>query len=137
MRYTLVSPCCCSDTRPSSAGGTRSAPGSARSRPANTAVGSAARPAPHAAASTPAVRRSPLADLARVEARLRSINPVATVCRAEHAAVSASSVLDVGGFDLARTLAMEPDFLSDDGEHVHDASVGSLSLVRAGDVDLE
>ena len=37
-------------------------------------------------------------------------------------------------FDLKKTLEMDPEFLDIDGEHVHDDSVTTLSIVRDGDV---
>ena len=32
---------------------------------------------------------------------------------------------------------MDPEFLNTDGEHVHDASVNSLSIVHHGEVDFD
>ena len=61
------------------------------------------------------------ADLGRVEARLRAINRFAPIQRCEQAAVDVGSLLDIRGFDLERTLEMDPEFLSTDGEHAHDA----------------
>jgi len=76
-------------------------------------------------------------DLARVESRLRSINAFAPIQRAVQSRVSVSSVLDIRGFDLKRTLEMDPEFLNEDNEHEHDDSVTSLSIVQPGDVDFE
>ena len=76
-------------------------------------------------------------DLERVEARLRAINRFAPIQRAVQSDVSVDSVLDIHGFDLKRTLEMDPEFLNLDGEHQHDASVTSLSIVQPGDVDFE
>jgi hypothetical protein len=45
-------------------------------------------------------------------------------------------VLGICGFDLKRTLEMDPEFLNTDGEHEHDASVTSLSIIQDGEVDL-
>ena len=47
------------------------------------------------------------------------------------------SVLNIRGFDLERTLKMDPEFLDTEGEHEHDASVTSLSITQPGNVDLE
>ena len=38
------------------------------------------------------------------------------------------------GFDLKKTLEMDPEFLNTDGEHVHDDSVTTMSIVRPGEV---
>jgi len=71
-------------------------------------------------------------DLVRVEGRLRSINAFAPIERTVQSKVEVNSVLDVCGFDLERTLTMDPEFLNTEGEHVHDQSVTSLSIVHDG-----
>lgn len=61
------------------------------------------------------------AELAEVEARIRGINPYATLHRTERAQVKLSDVLGRGAFDLDRILEIEPDFLDDGGPgHDHD-----------------
>mmetsp|Transcript_36332 Transcript_36332/g.43946 ORF Transcript_36332/g.43946 Transcript_36332/m.43946 type:complete len:415 (-) Transcript_36332:515-1759(-) len=76
-------------------------------------------------------------DLKRVEARLRSINSFAPIQRCQQSNVSVDSVLNIKGFDLQRTLEMDPEFLNTDGEHVHDQTVTSLSITQEGEVDLD
>jgi G3E family GTPase len=76
-------------------------------------------------------------DLARVETRLKTINAFAPIIRCCQSNVSCDNVLDIKGFDLKRTLEMDPEFLNTDGEHEHDTSVSSLSIIQKGDVDLE
>jgi len=51
------------------------------------------------------------ADLDRLEARVRSMNSLAKVVRAQNAQVPIDLVLDVGGFDLNRAVAVKPTFL--------------------------
>ena len=58
-------------------------------------------------------------ELAEVEARIRAINPYATLHKTERAQVKLSDVLERGAFDLDRILEIEPEFLQDDG-HGHD-----------------
>ena len=58
-------------------------------------------------------------ELAEVEARIRAINPYATLHRTERAQVKLSDVLGRGAFDLDRILELEPEFL-DGGGHGHD-----------------
>jgi len=77
------------------------------------------------------------ADLDRVEARLRAVNQFAPIQRCCQSKVSVEYVLDVGGFDLKRTLEKEPDFLNTDGEHEHDATVSSLSIKHEGNVYMD
>ena len=75
-------------------------------------------------------------DLQRVEARLTGINAFAEIQRCTQSAVSVDSVLNIGGFDLKRTLEMDPEFLNTDNEHEHDDSVTSISIVVPGNVHM-
>jgi len=76
-------------------------------------------------------------DLARVEGRLRAINAFAPIERCSKSEVSADSVLNIGAFDLKRTVEMDAEFLNTDGEHVHDTSVTSLCIREPGVVDYD
>eukprot|EP00968_Pinguiococcus_pyrenoidosus_P001175 scaffold53_cov193-Pinguiococcus_pyrenoidosus.AAC.12 len=76
-------------------------------------------------------------ELARVEGRLQAINRFAPIRRCQRSEVDVDSVLNIRGFDLQRTLEMDPEFLNTDGEHQHDDSVSSLSINLPGSVDLE
>ena len=87
-------------------------------------------------------------DLARIEARLRGINPFAPIQRCTRGSVSVDSVLDVRGFDLQRALQVNPQLLDRDAAPTqHDKSVTSVSLdqgaprhlrtVQQGELDLE
>ena len=75
-------------------------------------------------------------DLVRVEKRLKSLNAAAHIVRCTKADVSVESVLDIGAFDLKRTLEMDPEFLNTDGEHEHDTSVSSVSITQDGQLDM-
>ena len=48
--------------------------------------------------------------------------------RCQKAEVSPDWVLNIGAFDLKRTLQLDPEFLNTDGEHEHDTSVSSVSI---------
>merc|ERR1719389_99264 len=74
------------------------------------------------------------ADLDRVETRLRAINEFAPIQRCCKSQVSVDSVLNIRGFDLKRTLEMDPEFLSIDGEHQHNMSLSSLGITQPGEV---
>jgi len=66
-------------------------------------------------------------ELAEVEARLRRLNPLAPITRAERADVPLDQVLGLGGFDLERILDINPEFANPaHGEegHVHDEHCG-------------
>jgi G3E family GTPase len=71
------------------------------------------------------------AELVAVEQRLRALNPLAPITRAERANVPLDQVLGLGGFDLDRILDINPGFVAPDsgpahGEpgHVHDEHCG-------------
>jgi len=67
-------------------------------------------------------------DLERVEARIRSINPHATIHKTERAAVELDGVLGQGAFDLSRILDIEPELLTGEDDHEHDQTITSVSL---------
>ncbi len=66
-------------------------------------------------------------DLAAIETRLRALNPLAPITRAERSNVPLDEVLGVHAFDLERILEVKPDFVNPphgaDG-HVHDEHCG-------------
>ncbi len=67
------------------------------------------------------------ASLAEVERRLRRLNPLAPIHRAERSGVDLSLILERGGFDLERILDLEPEFLNPahgEAGHVHDDHCG-------------
>src|SRR3984957_13467365 len=61
------------------------------------------------------------AELREVEARIRAINPYASLHRTERCQVALTDVLERGAFDLDRILEIEPEFLDagDDHDHHH------------------
>jgi G3E family GTPase len=75
------------------------------------------------------------AELKAVEARIRKINPTASIRRSTRCDVPLDEVLDRGAFDLDRVLEIEPHFLEEEHEHEHDDHVTSFSLVS--DVPLD
>ena len=64
------------------------------------------------------------ADLREVEARIRGINPYATIHRTQRCALPLPEVLDRHAFDLDRILDIEPQFLERDDGHDHDHDHG-------------
>jgi G3E family GTPase len=62
-------------------------------------------------------------DLKLIEARLRRMNPLAPIHRAQRSNVPLEAILGRGGFDLDRILDLEPEFLNPahgEAGHVHD-----------------
>src|SRR6201999_2935727 len=51
-------------------------------------------------------------DLKMIEARLRRLNPLAPIHRAQRSNVSLDTILGRGGFDLGRILELEPEVLN-------------------------
>jgi G3E family GTPase len=67
-------------------------------------------------------------ELATVEARIRQINPYASLHRTERCDVDLDKVLGRDAFNLDRILDIEPQFLTEAHEHEHDDEIGSLLL---------
>ncbi|GBQ35735.1 GTP-binding protein [Gluconacetobacter azotocaptans] len=64
--------------------------------------------------------------IATIESRIRAINAVARLHRAQRGDVALTDVLDQGGFDLQRALQHAPRFL-EDTSHSHEEGVTSMS----------
>ena len=77
------------------------------------------------------------ADLDRVEARLRECNKYAPIVRCENADVAMEQVLGLKAFELQRVLEMDPGFLDEDAEHMHDDKVFSVGFQCEGELDME
>ena len=54
--------------------------------------------------------------LHNIEAKLRELNPTASIIRCRHSKVSPKELLKIEAFNLNRVLDFEPDFLADDQE---------------------
>ncbi len=76
------------------------------------------------------------AQLAEVERRVREVNAVADISRAEHGKVDLDEILGVRAFDLDRVVEMDPQFLVDT-DHQHDLSVTSVGFDVVGELDGE
>lgn len=69
-------------------------------------------------------------ELAEVEARIRRINPTATIRRSERCQAPLDEVIGRNAFDLDRVLEIEPKFLHHFHNHDHDDHVTSFSLLN-------
>ncbi|MDB5775951.1 MAG: cobalamin biosynthesis protein CobW [Herbaspirillum sp.] len=97
-------------------------------------------------------------ELRDIEARLRKINPLAPIHRAQRANVALDKVLARGGFDIERIVSLEPDFLHpahgeeghvhdehcghdhhahDHHDHQHDSGIDSISLTSHNPMDAD
>merc|ERR1712241_553113 len=73
--------------------------------------------------------------LADIEAKIRKLNPTATIQRTEFSKVSPKDVLNLQAFELDRVLDFDPEFLDEDQEHMHDETVSSVSCKIKGNVN--
>jgi G3E family GTPase len=73
--------------------------------------------------------------LARVEARVRAINPTATIHRTERCEIPVDAILGRRAFELDRILTIEPNFLGED-DHQHDDAISSVSLSELRPLDM-
>ena len=67
------------------------------------------------------------AELLKIEKKIKSINAFAPIFRTKNSIIHPKELLNIGSFDLKRTLEMDPEFLATDAEHQHDLSVSSTS----------
>lgn len=72
-------------------------------------------------------------ELENIEAEIKKINPAATIKRCQHGKLSVKELLNIQAFELDRVLEFEPDFLDEQGEHLHDESVTSVACKVKGD----
>ena len=66
-------------------------------------------------------------ELGEVENRIKSINRFAPIYHTENSIIDPKELINIGSFDLERTLDMDPEFLDMDAEHEHDERVTSTS----------
>jgi G3E family GTPase len=76
------------------------------------------------------------AELDELERKIRGMNAIAKIYRTQSARVDLDAILGIGGFDLSHALTIDPDFLGEEA-HEHDESVGSISLVSSGAMNVE
>ena len=67
-------------------------------------------------------------ELEAVKSRIRQIKSVPMI-ECQQSKVNVDDILDIKGFNLDNIIAMEPDFLSEEGgDHSHDTSVSSVAI---------
>ncbi len=70
-----------------------------------------------------------------LQTKIRSMNAFAKVYQTQNADIAMTEILGVKAFDLDRTLAVEPGFLTDDHDHEHDEAITSVALIEARPID--
>ena len=75
-------------------------------------------------------------ELGNVESRIKSINGFAPIFYTENSVIDPKELINIGAFDLERTLEMDPGFLDTDAEHEHDDRVTSTSMKFEGELNV-
>ena len=77
------------------------------------------------------------AELAKIEQRIKDLNPNAPIVRCQHSNVDWRQIIGLGAFDIDRVLGFEPEFLTDlDAEHEHDERTSSVSVKFEGELQI-
>ncbi len=71
-----------------------------------------------------------------VESRIKSINNFAPIFRTQNSLIEPKELINIGAFDLERTLEMDPEFLDTESEHEHDQRVTSTSARFVGELNV-
>ena len=71
-----------------------------------------------------------------VTSKIKSINKTAPIYHTENSLIDPSNLINIGAFDLDRTLEMDPEFLDTDAEHEHDQRVTSTSSKFVGELNV-
>ena len=66
-------------------------------------------------------------ELEEVESKIKSINRFAPMYHTENSIIDPVNLINIGSFDLEKTLEMDPEFLDTEAEHEHDERVTSTS----------
>ena len=74
--------------------------------------------------------------LAEVETRIKSINAFAPITRTQNSIIDPNELINIGAFNLERTLELDPEFLDTEAEHEHDDRVTSTSYKFAGELNV-
>ncbi|MED5267994.1 MAG: GTP-binding protein, partial [Candidatus Thermoplasmatota archaeon] len=75
-------------------------------------------------------------ELEEVESKIKSINRFAPMYHTENSIIDPANLINIGSFDLDRTLEMDPEFLDTESEHEHDDRVTSTSSKFEGDLNV-
>ena len=76
------------------------------------------------------------AELSDVEARIKSINGFAPIFYTQNSIIDPKELVNIGAFDLEKTLEMDPEFLDTEAEHEHDDRVTSTSMKFEGELNV-
>lgn len=75
-------------------------------------------------------------EISEVESRIKSINGFAPIFHTQNSIIDPKELINIGAFDLERTLEMDPEFLDTEAEHEHDDRVTSTSMKFEGELNV-
>ena len=75
-------------------------------------------------------------ELTNVESRIKSINGFAPIFYTQNSIIDPKELINIGAFDLEKTLEMDPEFLDTEAEHEHDDRVTSTSMKFEGELNV-
>ena len=75
-------------------------------------------------------------ELSDVESKIKVINGSAPIYHTENSLIEPKELINIGAFDLDRTLEMDPEFLDTEAEHEHDQRVTSTSVRFVGELNV-
>ena len=75
-------------------------------------------------------------EIKEVERKIKSINVFAPIFHTQDSIIDPEALINIGSFDLKRTLEMDPEFLDTDSEHEHDDRVTSTSSKFEGSLNV-
>ena len=75
-------------------------------------------------------------EIREVESRIKSINGFAPIFHTQNSIIDPKELINIGAFDLERTLEMDPEFLDTEAEHEHDDRVTSTSMKFEGELNV-
>ena len=75
-------------------------------------------------------------EIKEVERKIKSINAFAPIFHTQDSIIDPEALINIGSFDLKRTLEMDPEFLDIDSEHEHDDRVTSTSSKFEGSLNV-
>ena len=75
-------------------------------------------------------------ELEEVESKIKSINRFAPIYHTENSIIDPANLINIGSFDLEKTLEMDPEFLDTESEHEHDDRVTSTSSKFVGSLNV-
>ena len=75
-------------------------------------------------------------EISEVESRIKSINGFAPIFYTQNSIIDPKELINIGAFDLERTLEMDPEFLDTEAEHEHDDRVTSTSMKFEGELNV-